>query len=108
MLSPKDLLTHIPLLLFPILILIIIGIVVFVLMRLLHLPSEWKGGELPTVTSVVRRQILTATKWPSFGVCTQRLASNIPAARAYAVSSLRQQLGLLDDQSGTRQTAASF
>ena len=66
MLSPKDLLTHIPLLLFPILILIIIGIVVFVLMRLLHLPSEWKGGELPTVTSVVRRQILTANEMAFF------------------------------------------
>lgn len=32
----------------------------------------------------------------------------IPAVRSYAVSTLRQQLGLLDDQSGTIKTAASF
>jgi Protein of unknown function (DUF2726) len=32
----------------------------------------------------------------------------IPAAHSYAVSTLRQQLGLLDDQSETRKTAASF
>jgi len=32
----------------------------------------------------------------------------IPAARAYADSPLRQQLGLVDDQLGARKTAASF
>lgn len=32
----------------------------------------------------------------------------IPAARTYAVSTLRQQLGLFDDQSGTHPAAVSF
>jgi len=44
------------------------------------------------VESVLQRAVITLVR--------------IPAARSYVVSTLRQQLGLLDEQSGTRPTAA--
>ena len=187
----NEVLTHAPSALFPILVLIAIGIVVLALKGLLHLPSGRNAGELRTVTSVARRQILTANETAFFrslhiavgrqyvifpqqslqsileghaqSVSAQVSFTNqidrkrvdfvlvdpqdlrvhlaievddrsheaedrrrrdgfvesvlqqagitlvrIPAARSYAVSTLRQQLGLLDGQSGTPKTATSF
>lgn len=191
MLSPKDVLAQNTSVLFPVLVLIVIGIVVFVLKRWRTLPSGKKTRNPRTVTSIVRRQILTANETAFFrslqtAVGAQYLifpqlplqcilegrAQNasaqvsftnqidrkrvdfvlvapqdlrvhlaievddrsheaedrrrrdglvesvlhqagitlvrIPAARAYAVSTLRQQLGLLDDQSDTSKAAVSF
>lgn len=191
MISPRDVLPHDPSALFPSLVLIVIGIAVFVLKRLLTLPSGKKAGDPRTVSTVVRRQILTANETAFFrslqsAVGEQYLifpqlslqcileghAQNasaqvsftnqidrkrvdfvlvdpqdlrvhlaievddrsheaedrrrrdgfvesvlqqagitlvrISAARVYSVSTLRQQLGLLDDQSETNKAAASF
>lgn len=191
MLSPKDVLTHDSSALFPILILIVIGIAALVLKGLIHLPSGRKAGEFRGAISIVRHQILTMNEtaffrslqtavgqqyliFPQLSLQTflQGRAQNataqvsftnkidrkrvdfvlvdpqdlrvhlaielddrsheaehrrrrdgfvesvlqqagirlvrIPAARSYAVSTLRQQLGLLDAQSEARQTSASF
>lgn len=191
MFSLNEVLTHNSSALFPILVLIVIGIIILALKRLLHLLSGRKAGELRTVESVVRRQILTANETAFFrslqmavgkhylifpqlslqcileghaqNVSSQVSFTNqidrkrvdfvlvepqdlrvhmaievddrsheaedrrlrdgfvssvlrqagitlvrIPAARSYAVSTLRQQLGLLDAQIETRRTAAPF
>lgn len=191
MLSPTDVLAHEPSTLSPILVLIIIGLVAFALKRFLTPPSGRKVNALHAVSSIVRRQILTANETTFFrslqtAVGVQYLifpqlslqvileghAPNgsaqvsftnqidrkrvdfvlvdpqslrvhlaievddrsheaehrrrrdglvesvmqragitlirIPAARAYDASTLRQQLGLLDDQSETSKAAVSF
>lgn len=190
MFSPKDALTQDSSALFFIVVLMIIGIVVFALKRFLYLPSEGNAGELHAVTSVGRRQILTANETAFFRSLQTAVGEQylifpqlslqvlleghgqspsaqvsftnqidrkrvdfvlvnpqdlrvhlaievddrshdaehrrrrdgfveavlqqaeitlvrIPAARAYAVSTLRQQLGLLDDQSGTCKSAVA-
>jgi hypothetical protein len=195
--GPKLVLTHGPSVLAYIVFAIVLAtaaivvktMVAHVLKRLLRLLSGRKAGELRTVTSVVRRQILTANETAFFrslhaavdeqylifpqlslqsileGLAQSASAQvsftnqidrkrvdlvlvdsqdlrvhltievddrsheaehrrqrhgfvesvlqraeitlvRIPAARSYVVSTLRQQLGLLDEQSGTRPTAA--